>query len=206
MKKYFVFILVCFLMGGMSVQAGVKFGLKAGVNLSSINFDKDQLVNNLDTKNFTGLQVGPMIEFITPLGLGLDLSVLYSQQGFKLPTADSKWEDFKMNTLQIPLNLKFKTELPLVSKLLALYGALGPYASLGLDKDLKEQVETKSFGFGLNFGIGAEVLSHLQIGVNYQLGLSDDYSNFKFETPTLKDLKGLKGKPATWSITATYLF
>ena len=204
MKKYFVFIVVFFLIGGMSVQAQFKFGIKAGVNLSSISLNglDERLLDNIKTENLTGFQVGPMVEGMFTM-IGFDLSVLYSQHGFKLPinidgTNVSLTEEYKMNTLQIPVNLKFK--MPLVPKLLKAYGAVGPYVNLNLDKKLKDQIETKGFGAGLNFGLGAELLSHLQVGVNYQLGLTDDYNSFKFV------VGDLKGKPRMWSITATYLF
>jgi len=63
------------------------------------------------------------------------------------------------------------------------------------------QWKTKKFGVGLNFGAGVELFRHLQVGVNYQLALNDDYSNF-----TIDELKGLKAKTRIWSLTAAYLF
>ena len=202
MKKYFVFIVMFFLIGGMSVHAQLKFGLKAGVNLSNVNFDKDNLLVNLDSKNLTGFQVGPMVEGMLAIA-GFDLALLYSQQGFKLsnPSLSSEaWEEYKVNTLLVPVNLKAK--IALVPKLVKAYVAMGPSFSVNLST-VKEQVEAKSFGVGLNFGLGAEVLSHLQVGLNYQLGLTEDYSNFKLD---LQTITGMKAKPRMWSVTAAYLF
>ena len=201
MKKYFVFIVVFFLIGGISAQAQFKFGLKAGVNMSSMSLDKK--LDNLKLKNLTGFQVGPMIEATIPaLGFGLDLAVLYSQQSFELPveitTGTFNIEKAKMNTLQVPLNLKYK--LGLVPKLLKVYGTAGPYVSFNLS-NLKTEWKNKSFGAGLNFGLGVELLSHLQVGANYQVGLTNDYSSANLLSSAFS-----KGKPTTWSVTATYLF
>ena len=202
MKKYFVFIVLFSLIGGMSAQAQLKYGLKAGVNLSNVNLDKDNLLSNLDSKNLTGFQVGPMVEGMFAI-VGFDAAILYSQQGFKLNDASSiseAWEEYKMSTLQIPVNLK--TKIALVPKLVKAYVTMGPSFNVNFST-IKEQVESKAFGVGLNFGLGAEVLSHLQVGVNYQLGLTEDYSNFKLG---VHEIVGLKGKPRMWSVTAAYLF
>ena len=39
-----------------------------------------------------------------------------------------------------------------------------------------DQVKAKNFSAGLNFGAGVELISHLQVGFNYGLGLTDNYS------------------------------
>ena len=196
MKKYFVFIVLFFLIGGISAQAQAKFGIKAGVNVSNISFKLDEALDTFEPDNLTGFQVGPMLEFMSPLGLGVDVAVLYSQQGFKVDL-----EKYKLNTLQVPVNLKLK--IALLPKVLKVYGNTGPNISLNLSDKLKDQIKTKSFGFGWNFGFGLELIQHLQVGANYQLGLTNDYSDFEFG---LNDVLNLKGKPSVWSISAAYLF
>ena len=210
MKKYFVFIVMFFLIGGMSVQAQLKFGLKAGVNLSSVNLkygdDAKTALKNLNRDNLAGFQVGPMVEGMFAL-VGFDLAVLYSQENMNLPKfspmqAIDTWEECKTNNLKVPVNLKFKAML--LPKLLKVYGTMGPYINLKLSSDLIEQWEDKSFGAGLNFGFGAEVLSHLQVGVNYQLGLTENYSSINIHNVT--NFLNTKAKPRMWSVTAAYLF
>ena len=60
-----------------------------------------------------------------------------------------------------------------------------------------DQLKAKSFNAGLNLGAGVELIKHLQVGFNYALGLTDDYSASKLE---------LNGKNRGWSITAAILF
>ncbi|MDR0832817.1 MAG: porin family protein [Candidatus Symbiothrix sp.] len=173
-----------------TAQAQFSWGIKGGVNLVKADFSK--LEGNLDTKNLTGFQLGPMIEFTVPLiGVGMDAALLYSQDGFKFGD-----EDFKTSSLFVPVNLKYKLSL---MGLIGAYGTAGPYINIKLDNNFIENVEAKSFGAGLNFGFGVEILSHLQLGANYQLGLTEDYS-------MLNNVIDIKGKSKGWSITAAYLF
>ena len=212
MKKYFVFIVLFILIGGISMQAQVKFGLKVGVNLANASLSEvslDAVAANLNTENLTGFQAGPMIEAMLPaLGLGFDAAVLYSQQGFKLPVEGSiplNFEKVKLNTLQVPVNLKYK--LMLVPKLVKMYANAGPYISLNFPNklgDLINDIESKSFGAGLNFGLGAELLSHLQVGFNYQVGLTDDFSNIKWKVGEVYNI--YKGRTTGWSFAVAYLF
>jgi hypothetical protein len=68
---------------------------------------------------------------------------------------------------------------------------------------VKKQWSSKEFGVGLNFGGGVLLLKHLQLGVNYQLALNDDYRNLSM----WKDLKDdFNAKTRIWSITAAYFF
>lgn len=85
------------------------------------------------------------------------------------------------------------------------YLAAGPYVGfrVGGDKlwdipgSVGDQLKAKSFNAGLNLGAGVELIKHLQVGFNYALGLTDDYSASKLE---------LNGKNRGWSITAAILF
>jgi hypothetical protein len=206
MKKKLVIVLALVLLGGMSAQAQFKWGIKAGLNMSKVSFSGDAKdIYNAAVENATGFQVGPMVEFTVPIiGIGLDAAVMYSQVGMKLPSLGDNlsvaYKTLKANTLYIPVNLKYKlTFLDVVG----VYGALGPYANFKLSDNLKNQWESKSFGAGLNFGIGVELLKHLQVGVNYQLGLTEDFSSLTLGSAANE---AFKGKTRNWTVSAAYLF
>ena len=98
----------------------------------------------------------------------------------------------------MPVNLKWKFGLPIIKA----YVAAGPYVGFRVGGDkiwdvVGDQLEAKSFSAGLNFGAGVELVKHLQVGINYGLGLTDNYSAKKID---------LKGKNRGWSITAAVLF
>ncbi|MCC8145394.1 MAG: PorT family protein [Bacteroidales bacterium] len=193
MKKSFILILGVLLLSAATAQAQFKYGLKAGVNIASASFDSDVF----DKSNMTGFQVGPIIEFTVPiLGIGLDAAALYSQQGFKVKDLD---ETYRTHTIDIPVNFKYKFSLVVMGA----YLTAGPYASFNLSDNLKNQYESKSFGAGLNFGLGIELLSRLQVGANYKLGLTDDYKEI---TPISASKEAFKGKQRGWTISAAYFF
>lgn len=197
MKKTVVLtILALMALVTVPAKAQLRFGVKGGVNISSVHFNSDIL--NAD--NVTGFHIGPMIETTIPLvGVGLDAAILYSQKGMGVGP-----EEIKTDYLDVPVNLKWKFGLPIVKG----YLAAGPYVGFRVGGDkiwdvIGEQIEAKSFSAGLNFGAGVELLSHLQVGFNYGLGLTDNYSS--------KALSGVSnekttGKNRGWAITAAILF
>jgi hypothetical protein len=67
--------------------------------------------------------------------------------------------------------------------------------------NIKNQIEAKSFAAGLNFTVGAEIVSRVQVGLTYDWGLTDNYKNFNAGDPT-----EYVGKTHTWMISATLLF
>lgn len=178
-------------------EAQLKFGIKGGVNISSVHFDSKVL----DADNVTGFQIGPMLETGIPvLGIGLDAAILYSQKGVGFGS-----EEIKTDYLDVPVNLKWKFGLPIVKA----YLAAGPYVGFRVGGDkiwnvIGEQIEAKSFSAGLNFGAGVELLRHLQVGFNYGLGLTDNYSSEPLNVNTSGDK--ISGKNRGWSITAAILF
>jgi hypothetical protein len=198
MKKVTIILAVFSLVLISTVRADIRLGVKAGVNLASTSFNKDIL----KSANFTGFQVGPIVEFNLPVtGLGVDAAVLYSQQGLKLKGVDFKK---RQSTLDVPVNLKF--QLGLLNDL-GVYLAAGPYVSFKLSGNnvalATNELKNKSFGAGVNFGGGIELFKHLQVGFNYKLGLTDEYKSLD---RSASNLKNLKGKTRVCSITTTYFF
>ncbi len=204
MKKYFFLFFAAALLLALPAQAGLKWGLKAGVNLSNVNFD----IEDLDPDNYTGFQVGPMVEFTLPIvGIGFDAGLLYSQNGFKIKE-EGVSETFKSGSILIPVNLKYKLSL---MNLVGAYATAGPYVDFRIHDNFddifkdapSDMLKSETFGAGLNFGLGVELLGKLQVGANYQLGLTDDYKSDGF-WGTAEN--ALDAKTQVWSITAAFFF
>lgn len=196
MKKIIVFLCALALVAvAIPAQAQLRFGVKGGLNITSVHFNSDLLKSD----NVTGFHIGPMIEATMPLlGFGFDAAILYAQKGME-SNSSGVTTTMKTSYLDVPVNLKWKFGLPIIKA----YLAAGPYASFRIGGDkiwnvLNDQLETKSFGAGLNFGAGVELFSHLQVGFNYQLGLTDNFSAEKLD---LTD-----NKNRGWVISAAYLF
>ena len=192
MKKIVGLILLAVMaLIAVPAKSQIKFGIKGGLNISSVHFNKDLVRKD----NVTGFNIGPMVEVMAPImGVGFDAAILYSQKGIGVKSE----KDIKNDYIDVPVNLKWKFGLPIIKG----YLAAGPYVGFRVGGDkiwdvLGDQIKAKNFSAGLNFGVGAELISHLQIGVNYGLGLTDNYSSEKFD---------LNAKNRGWSITAAILF
>lgn len=191
-KKISLIVFALMALLAMPAQAQIKFGVKGGANISTVHFSSP--MENFNASNLTGFHIGPMVEIMAPLvGLGMDAAVLYSQKGLEM-----EGETMRTDYLDIPVNLKWKFGLPIVK----VYLAAGPYVGFRLGGDkvwnvVGDQLETKSFSAGLNFGAGVELIKHLQVGLNYGLGLTENYSAQKLD---------LNGKNRGWSISAAILF
>ena len=195
-----VFAALLFL-GIGQVSAQVRLGVKGGLNIASVHFSTDVLQSD----NVTGFQIGPMIEGSLPLvGLGFDAAILYAQKGLETKTVSGEKTSLKNDYIDVPVNLKWKLVLPVMK----VYLAVGPYVGFRvggnkiweLPGSMVDQVKTKSFSAGLNFGAGVELISHLQVGLNYGLGLTNNYSMESLS------LTKSDGKNRGWSVTAAILF
>ena len=189
------------LLGIGQANAQVRLGVKGGLNIASVHFSSDVL----QADNVTGFQVGPMIEGSLPLvGVGFDAAILYAQKGLETKTVGGEKTTLKNDYIDVPVNLKWKLGLPVAK----LYLTAGPYVGFRvggnkiweLSGSMVDQVKTKSFSAGLNFGAGVELISHLQVGLSYGLGLTNNYSMESLS------LTKSDGKNRGWSITAAILF
>ena len=194
MKKVFSVLLVaiCCMSMAMPAQAQVKFGVKGGLNLAKIDLDLKALGDL--TSSSTGFFIGPMVEATVPIiGIGVDGAVMYSQRG----KAESKQQG-----IEVPINLKYTIGL---GDMAAIYLAAGPdmffnFKEIHAVDDFANEIKDKKAVFGLNLGAGVKLVNHLQIGVNYQIGLGDSFK--------INDVQGKKysNKFNTWQISLAYLF
>ncbi|MDR2118042.1 MAG: PorT family protein [Tannerellaceae bacterium] len=194
-KNRKVFMGVVCMMVALSAQAQLHFGIKGGLNISSVKFSGDLL----SAENVTGFHIGPLLELMVPYtGIGLDAAVLYSQKGLY-----THRENISTDYIDIPVNLKWKVGLPVIKG----YLSAGPYASFcvsGSDVwempgNVQTKIENRTFAAGLNLGAGVEVFGSLQVGFTYGLGLTNDYSVSK-----LGEIAN--GKSNLMSVTAALLF
>jgi len=162
MKKILsTFLFLCLFI--TASQAQIRYGIKGGASFTSLS---GKNVGEVLDKNMTSFFIGPSAEIFLFAPLGLEASLLYAQRGLKLKSDDKK---YKTSYIEIPVNLKYRfRSLGLVRP----YITAGPYIDFkisGKDKfgeindGVNEQWKAKSFGAGLNFGAGVEMLRHLRI-------------------------------------------
>jgi len=105
MKKILILAIGLFVATAASAQDRIKFGVKAGVNLSDII--KGDGNNNFDTKVKTGFNAGVTVEIPLIAGLAFTPEVLYSQKGYKLTSSLGEFRQ-TTNFIDVPILASFR--------------------------------------------------------------------------------------------------
>lgn len=183
----------------------IKIGVKADVGLNNPSFDSDAL----KVENLTSYSIGPSLEIMFPFAVadfGIETSLLYNDNRMTISNlTDGNTEDISNRYLTLPVNAKVKFGLGGLP--LRLFGTAGPYAGYLISGDkidfdeIGDDIKAKEFQAGANVGVGLELFKMLQVGVNYRVQLTDNYS---LDEPNWRD--PLNGKTQTWSITGAIYF
>ena len=196
MKKFKLFLVaaVMIVASVLPATAQFKWGPKIGMTVNSLHFN-ESVYNSENRTGFTG---GLMIEGTVPLvGIGFDLSAMYVRRTVEV--SGEKTTD-KRDYFEIPLNLKYKLPIPLVKP----FVTTGPsFGFLTSRRAVSNAFSNKSFDIAWNFGLGLELLSHLQVAASYGLGLNNSVK-YKLNSNAQEVIP--MGKNRVWTITAAYLF
>lgn len=200
MKKILTILAIACIAFAMPTQAQVKFGLKGGLNLTSISVDN---VSNA-ISNKSGFYVGPTVKFTLPVvGLSIDGAALYDQRNAKIKGTDNT---IKSQSIQIPINVRYGIGLSSVVNVFAFAGPQFGF-NIGDKSKLLDQMgewSLKSSNISGNVGIGATVFSKLQITANYNFQLSKS-GEVKYINKNGDEATG-KMKFNTWQLGLGYYF
>lgn len=201
MKKITLSIVAVLAFGFANAQE-VKFGLKAGLNISSFAGDAG------DDSPKVGFQVGGFTEIKLTDKFSIQPELLYSAQGAKEKgdvdvNGDMYPAEVKYNFayLNVPIMAKYyvtpKFSLEVGPQIGFLMSAKGKIEVLRITQEIDMKNEVKSIDFGLNFGTGYDFTKNFSAGVRYNLGLS----NINDEKGTDKNIKN-----SVFSLSVGYKF
>ncbi len=150
-----------------NAQDGIQFGVRAGMNISSLSGDVDGLDSRI------GYHVGAIMDWNV-------VSNLYVQQGLFFTTRGAKGGDWKlnMNYLQIPISVAYRfpvTENFKIDVNAGPYFAMGiggKYDGVDLGDVFGDEGDCKRFDAGLRVGAGVQI-SKFSVGLIYDLGLTN---------------------------------
>ena len=212
MKKFLsIVMLVVATMFATNANAQVKFGLKGGLNVTNMSFDKDVF----DASNKTGFFVGPMVKLTLPIvGLSFDAAALYDQKeaSIKAGVEDATGTELtkknvKQQSINIPVNVRYGFGL---SSLANVFVFAGPQWGINVgDKDF-EWTKTASYSlkksnFSVNVGAGVTLLSHLQVSANYNIACGKSADVTVWNTAG-QVFKADKSNNNSWQIALGYWF
>ncbi|MBR1409574.1 MAG: porin family protein [Prevotella sp.] len=201
MKKFFTLVVLLATIS-VAAQAQLKFGVKGGLNLTSMKFDKDAV----DPSNQAGFFIGPTIKFTLPVvGLGIDASALYDQRSAKIGD-----ETLKQQSIQIPVNLRYGIGLGSTA---SIYLFAGPQFGFAVGDKVTEIVgnavdwRLKDSNLSANVGLGLMLLDHLQVSANYNiaLGTTGEVDAGSAINSAWNTVIG-KAKANSWQLSVAYFF
>lgn len=212
MKKFLsIVMLAVATMFATNANAQVKFGLKGGLNVTNMSFDKDVF----DASNKTGFFVGPMVKLTLPIvGLSFDAAALYDQKeaSIKAGVEDATGTELtkknvKQQSINIPVNVRYGFGL---SSLANVFVFAGPQWGINVGDQDFEWTKTASYSlkksnFSVNVGAGVTLLSHLQVSANYNIacGKSADVTVWNAAGQVFK---ADKSNNNSWQIALGYWF
>lgn len=171
-------LLVC----SQLVNAQAKFGLKAGLNVSSLT----SKVGNEQLKTLVGGNIGLFSNINISSSLSFQPEVIFSGEGARITAVDlndpnggnSGTGRLALSYINIPLLLRFAKSST------GIYGELGPQIGIlasASAKSFGESIDIKDFfkatNFSLCFGAGYNFSESLGIGARYNFGLSNIANN-----------------------------
>lgn len=185
--------MVMLMLVAMPSQAQIKLGLRGGVNLSDVKFNK----NDLKADNCVGFFAGPVVKLSLPLtGLSVDASALYDQRELKME--DTK---LKSKTFVIPVNLRFTAG----TQMLSVFAFAGPQFAFNISDDLtlKENYREwkwKDSQFSINVGVGVGLGRHIEVSGNYNI-ICDRTADSIYE-----NIKEGTARANAWQVGLAYFF
>ncbi len=186
-------VIVVLLLLGFQAQSQIKYGVKAGVNLSNIGQNLKDSEDEMDTKMRPGIHFGATFEFNITNKVLFQPGLMFTSKGFKSDAdyVGDGYDKFKFHYIEIPLHLAYK-----INSQIQAYA--GPFVAVGIGgvnkwdiEGEKDSEKLKPFygavgegdvaddewpyhglDFGLNFGVGYQV-GPVLVNVGYSLGLGN---------------------------------
>ena len=170
MKKIIVLLYALSMLLGTHAQ--VRLGIKGGVNMLNIGFEK--LLYNENNK--AGVFIGPTALIAIPVkGFELDASLLFDQRGVETETPDLSggrtfWTTTTQHQITIPVNVRYNLTSGEGTRLFIF---AGPQLGINIGKRENETdygtfVFNKS-SFSINTGIGLLFSQHFQVSASYNV-------------------------------------
>ena len=209
MKKIFITLTALLTLNAITAQEDeIRFGAKAGLNISSISGDETD-----DAKSKIGFHIGPVVEIPITEKFAIQPELLFSTQGAKSEESETVTEEFfgitysysytsksdvKLNYLNLPVIAKFY-----VAEGLSIQA--GPQIGFLLSADSEYEYELTTDGetesdsgsediseylngtdFSINLGFGYQLPAGIFFDARYNIGLSNIYD---LDNETFEDLE-----------------
>ncbi len=182
MKKVLFFAL-CIVFTA-SLQAQIRFGVKAGLNMAAVSTSETPGVSYSMKADF---YAGALLAIPITEKLSLQPEALYSGQGSGIK-ADSVNGKYNFQYINVPVLIKYKIINILAVETGPQFGLLvGAKAKAdgGASTDIKDQLKTSDFGWTL--GLSLLLPMHFGVDARYNLGLTNFLKNSEDASGSIKN-------------------
>ncbi|MGP1591474.1 MAG: porin family protein [Prevotella sp.] len=204
MRKFlFSALIALMVLLSTNANAQVSFGVKGGLNVSSMKLKSEVA----EPSNKAGFFIGPTAKFTLPVvGLGIDASLLYDQRESKVKGSNSTISTtLVQRQVVLPINLRYSTGL---GSFASVFAFAGPQFGFNVDDKSKNIIQNvadwkfNNSNFSINFGVGTTLLKHLQLTANYNVACG--------KTGEMTILQGahsvVEGRNSSWQLGAAFFF
>lgn len=207
MKKILLVTTIILLTTCYSASSQVRFGVKGGVNFSSI--DDVNLKNlNATLSNRTGFQFGMALKAQIPLlGIGIQPELLYTSKSAHI-TQEQEY-DVNLHYFEIPINIQFGLDLILLRP----YLMVSPYFGYTINNKFKVNGTKQSIDWenlnrwssGIGVGAGLDIW-RLQISAKYNWSFGDMVKDKDSAKSAIEDILGGNGNFKGFEVALAYFF
>jgi Outer membrane protein beta-barrel domain len=193
MKKSMIVICTLLLCATVAAQTDkVKIGVKAGLNISSLTSNE----NELESTDKTGFTAGIMADISLAKNFSIQPEVVFSQQGMKFSYSDLDVKNshynstIGLNYLNIPILLKYfivkGLSVQVGPQIGILLKASNKYQDNFLGYENHETFNLSDYANGfdtsVNFGLGYQFKNKFYADLRYNISYSDIFKNASADT------------------------
>lgn len=201
MKKTFFVILMSVVIMALSVPANAKifrFGIKGGADFSNTTLKN---IEELSSKNYTGFNVGAVMNVNLPLGFAIQPELLYTHTGVAVQENILKTKaKFTQGSIELPIGIQWGIQLGPVRPYITVIPHIGcavlNLAEISDDASLKVKND-KPFQYGIGLGAGIDIWK-FQLSFRYKWALN----SFEFK----EAVETIETKVQTAEISLAFLF
>ncbi len=160
--------------------AQAQWGVQAGLTFNNLKRGDVSTADDMFHKS-TGFLAGVTYDLNLIMGLGINTGLLYVQRNVKEENqmvgtdTDNPPANDRFSNLELPLNLKYTFNIiPIVKP----FATAGVYVDCGiggkvLGKSIDYGETYNRWSSGLLLGLGVDVIKHIRVMYQYDMGLSD---------------------------------
>lgn len=193
MKKKLTMLLIAAACVATAAAGNFKIGPKVGLNINKFGVDPSVLASD----NRCGFNAGVNAQFTVPvIGVGADVSAMFSRRYYNMGDETAPY-----SYISVPVHVMYKLSLPAVSRIVAPFVVTGPDFAFAISKDIVSDIKQKNCNVSWDFGLGLELIKHLQVSACYSLGMNKALTN-------LAGINGanIDGNINGWTVSAAWLF